>query len=112
MRRLALSSVLLVFISVAAVSTALARETPSANAGPCQTTISGHRWLVAPRGLSCSDAKRVVGQLANRKVPAGRFFPGTYKGMKCLSTSPPGAKPKYIGCGTKNQSKSMVAFRN
>jgi hypothetical protein len=109
---LALSSVVLVFLCAAAVQTAPARDTPTVKSGPCQTTISGHRWLVAPLGgLSCSNAKTVVVTLANRRVPAGAFFRGTYQGMRCLSTSPTGTKPKQIACGTKNHSKSMVAFR-
>jgi hypothetical protein len=100
---LVLSSVVLVFICAAAV--------PAKSAGPCQTTTSGHRWLVVPQGLSCSAAKGVVQTLAKKKVPAAGFFPGTYQGMKCASTSRPGGKPSYIGCASKTHARSMVAFR-
>jgi hypothetical protein len=110
-RRLIASSVVVAFICALAVQAALARQTPNAAAGPCQANASGHRWLVAPRGLSCSTGKKVVEKLAGKKVPAGGFFAGTYEGMKCLSTTRPGSKPKYIGCAAKNGSKSLVAFQ-
>jgi hypothetical protein len=108
---LVLSSVVLVFIYVAAVPAAPARDRPALKTAPCQTTTDGHRWLVAPRGLSCSDAKKVVQTLAKKRVPRGSFFPGTYQGMRCVSTSRTGTKPQYIGCVSKNHSRSMVAFR-
>lgn len=112
LRRLALSSALLVAISAAAAAPAApAHEGPAVKAGPCQTTVSGKRWLIAPRGLSCSNAKSVVEKLAQKRVSAAGFFPGTYAGMRCLSTSRTGTKPRYIACVTKNRSKSMVAFR-
>lgn len=111
-RGLAVRSVLLVIIcAAAAVPTAGAGAKPAAKTGPCTLTKSGHKWLIAPRGLSCSDAKGVVGTLAGRSVPKNAFYPGTYEGMKCLSTSRTGTKPQYIACGSKNHSKSMVAFR-
>jgi hypothetical protein len=100
----------LVSSSVALVAICAATA-PAKSAGPCQTTAAGHHWLVAPRGLSCSDAKKVVQTLAKKKVPAGAFFPGTYQGMKCISTSRTGTKPQYIGCASKTHSRSMVAFR-
>jgi hypothetical protein len=77
----------------------------------CTVTTSGHRWLVAPRGLSCSQGKAVVVTLAAKKVPASGQWPGTYAGMKCVSTSRPGGKPLYIGCGNAKHSRSLTAFR-
>jgi hypothetical protein len=110
LRRLALSSVMPALVC-AVVASAAPAQSPKAEAGPCQTTTSGHRWMIAPRNLSCSDAKNVVAKLADKKVPAARFFRGTYEGMRCLSTSRTGTKPQYIACGTKNHSKSLIAFR-
>jgi hypothetical protein len=109
-RNVVVLSSVVVFVCAAAAQTAPARNEPTATAA-CQTTTSGHRWLVAPRGLSCSDAKKIVQTLAGRKVPAAGYFPGTYQGMRCASTTRPGTKPQYIACGTKNRSKFMVAFQ-
>ncbi|MDX6486974.1 MAG: hypothetical protein QOF43_2127, partial [Gaiellaceae bacterium] len=41
---------------------------------------------------------------------SGRW-PGTYGGMQCISTSKPGGKPEFIGCGSANHSRTIQAFR-
>jgi hypothetical protein len=89
----------------------VATGAPERHAAACGTTVGGHHWLVAPRGLSCAEGKGVVRKLAVKKVPAGGKWPGTYAGMKCVSTSSPDGKPQFIGCGSANQSRSLMAYR-
>ena len=75
----------------------------------CKVNIAGHQWLVAGHGLDCGSATAVIKQLANKRSPAG-FFPGKYAGMKCASTSAPGTKPGFIGCGD-GKAKNIQAYQ-
>ena len=94
------------FVGVPVVSAA-----PRAGGSPfgCKANVAGHQWLLAGHGLDCGAATAVIKQLANKRSPGG-FFPGSYAGMKCASTSAPGTKPAFIGCAD-GKSKSINAYQ-
>jgi hypothetical protein len=79
------------------VPVAAAAHRVGGNPFGCKAKIAGHQWMVTGHGLDCKAATNVVKQLAGKRATGG-FFRGTYSGMKCASTSAPGAKPTFIGC--------------
>ena len=100
-------------IVIVVASAALAATTAagsSAGSFGCKPKIDGHAWFIQGNGMTCNEAKAVVTKLS-RMPSRGGFFKGTYAGMRCASTTPPGQKPVYIACAD-GRGKNINAFRS
>jgi len=71
--------------AVAAVAAASAAAGTTAFRVCAPTSIGGKPWVIVTLGVPCSSATTLVRRLAGSPGPAGRIYPGTYEGMKCLS---------------------------
>ena len=81
----------------------------------CGTVVGGGKtWSVSAAGVSCADAKTLVGKLAPKAVRAGVNH-ATYLGLSCyLATKPGGTSGKAprsgIQCVGAQGRKSVMAF--